>query len=92
MKKTLFCLAVLLLIPLLLLTSCGGGEDDVTTPKAPEVLSDLSSYTIIYPYEPDTVMYREIRALQAAIKAETGVSLTMKEDFVGRGEEVPTGT
>ena len=58
MKKTLLCLAALVLIPLLLLTSCGGDKDDVTTPKAPEALSDLSSYTIIYPYEPDTAMYR----------------------------------
>ena len=86
----LFLLAVLLLS--FLLASCGGSGDETTPPASELIALDLSEYTLIYPYEPDTNLFREVRAFRDAVKAATGITLPMKDDFVGLNESVPTGT
>ncbi|MBO7761362.1 MAG: right-handed parallel beta-helix repeat-containing protein [Clostridia bacterium] len=94
MKKTFFCLLVLVLIPLLLLTACGGNGDETTPAPStpPAAFSDIAAYTIVYPTDADPEIFRAARAVRDAIKAATGESLPMREDFVGLGQEVPTDT
>ncbi|MBO7762313.1 MAG: right-handed parallel beta-helix repeat-containing protein [Clostridia bacterium] len=92
MKKRVILLLALVLLPVLLLSSCG--DKGGTTPPAaePQALAELSSYTIVYPYEPGTELFRAILALREAIRKETGVTLSVKDDFLPVGTSAPTGT
>ena len=95
MKRSIPLLAVFLMMAMLLV-SCGGDGGE-TTPAGSEAggtvaLSDLSSYTLVYPYEPDAALFRAAVALRDAIRERTGITLPMKDDFVGFGQAVPTGT
>ncbi|MBO7761294.1 MAG: right-handed parallel beta-helix repeat-containing protein [Clostridia bacterium] len=87
-------LALLVLALALMLSACGG-NGDATTPAPntpPAVFSGIADYTIVYPTDIAPEAFRAVRALRDAIKAATGESLPMKEDFVGLGQSVPTDT
>ena len=97
MKKCRAILFVLLalLVPASMLAGCGGNGDTTpavtTAPPAPTELANLSEYVVVYPYDPPAAVFRAAREVRDAIQAATGVSLSLREDFVGAGA-VPVGT
>lgn len=92
-------LILLLLVALFAFASCKPDEPEVTEPKLELIeLSNFSSYKIVYPEEPGPELLLAARALYEDIKAKTGVSLMMSDDYVmpdwanGGAQVVPTDT
>lgn len=96
MKKTLLCfLCAALLLPLLV--SCGNGKDgkdgenESNQPEETVIqldVSTLSDYIIIYPEAGISVdLFKEVRALQSALKETFGAEIDSRDDFVREGSK-----
>ena len=66
-------------------TTSAETEGETSAPEASIAVSDLASYTIIYPEGVAKDIFDKIRELANAINARYGVMLSWKDDFVKAG-------
>lgn len=101
MKKITLFMALIMLLPCLAgCNGNNSGGDDTSGADSPDTTPDTSAeiaeelkivengasrFTIIYPDEPDTELFRAVRSLADSIKEATGVTIKTNSDFIRPG-------